>query len=320
MKKYVIVKEGYFYKIVDTWDECKKYTHKQKGMKFKSFNNNEELIEFLINNVKYDLDKTFEELNLPYNIIEQKMIDIYSKIEEKTTKNNFEENKNKAKHISNGTFKDIKDISVISYVDGSYNIHNGDYGYGICMLENDNIIFKCCGVGNDEEAKTMRQVMGELEGALKSVKYAKECNIKEICICYDYLGIEKWATNEWKANKKHTKEYKKIMMELYESGIDIYFYKVKAHSGVKYNEIADKLAKQGANLNLFNKYVVILDDEFETILDNENELLELLSKNSNYKYKQCKNPNEAYDYLLENTKDKNSIIDNLNIYGIVYKE
>lgn len=64
---------------------------------------------------------------------------------------------------------------------------------------------------------------------------------------YDYLGIEKWSTGEWKAKKDLTKDYAAFMQK-YMKIINIEFEKVKAHTGVEFNEEADRLAKMAVNM------------------------------------------------------------------------
>ena len=66
---------------------------------------------------------------------------------------------------------------------------------------------------------------------------------KDLLIYYDYEGIEKWCSGEWKANKEGTIYYRQFCIEAMKK-INISFKKVKAHSGNKYNDMADKLAKQ----------------------------------------------------------------------------
>jgi len=59
------------------------------------------------------------------------------------------------------------------------------------------------------------------------------------------MGIEKWITGEWKVKSKIAKVYLKEFRKLaQENDIKIYFNKIKAHTGDKFNEIADALAKE----------------------------------------------------------------------------
>ena len=66
-------------------------------------------------------------------------------------------------------------------------------------------------------------------------------------IYYDYLGIEKWATHEWKANKPGTIDYVKFIDSV-SNKIKINFKKVRGHIGIDSNEEADKLAKKAVGI------------------------------------------------------------------------
>ena len=74
-----------------------------------------------------------------------------------------------------------------------------------------------------------------------------EHGYSSITIYYDYEGIEKWANGIWKANKAGTQRYKEFVAKQREK-IEISFSKVAAHTGVKYNEMADQLAKAALGL------------------------------------------------------------------------
>ena len=76
-----------------------------------------------------------------------------------------------------------------------------------------------------------------------AINYAIENNYKEIDIFYDYEGIRSWAMGYWKTNKDETKAYKKFFDEKKEK-IFINFHKVEAHTGDKFNEMVDSLAKE----------------------------------------------------------------------------
>ena len=61
------------------------------------------------------------------------------------------------------------------------------------------------------------------------------------------MGIAKWCTGEWKTNKDGTIAYKKFYDKIRKK-VDITFEKVKGHSGDKYNDLADKLAKKACGI------------------------------------------------------------------------
>jgi ribonuclease HI len=95
----------------------------------------------------------------------------------------------------------------------------------------------------DPEMALMRNVSGELKGAMKAMEWAIENEIRTLYLHYDYTGIERWAKGDWKTNKDGTKAYKAYFDSIKDK-IKVEFIKVKAHSGNKYNEEADKLAKE----------------------------------------------------------------------------
>ncbi len=130
---------------------------------------------------------------------------------------------------------------VKAYVDGSYSAEHKVYSFGVVILYNNQII-RLSGKENDQDNLPMRNVAGELLGTMEAIKWAVENKIKKILIYYDYEGIEKWALGIWKTNKKGTNYYKEFINNMSKM-ICIEFIKVKAHTGVKFNEEADKLAK-----------------------------------------------------------------------------
>ena len=135
--------------------------------------------------------------------------------------------------------KDINNDVVIAYVDGSY-IDNR-YSYGCVLFYNENK-YVLSGSDNDPEYVSMRNVAGEITGCINAISWAINHKAKKIEIYYDYEGIEKWALGLWKANKSGTIKYKEFISRVINE-IDISFVKVAAHTGVKYNEEADILAK-----------------------------------------------------------------------------
>ena len=137
--------------------------------------------------------------------------------------------------------------TAIAYVDGSFNETTGEYGSGVVVFF-DNNIHELSQKGNSPELAEMRNVGGEIIGAVMAIKKAVSLGAKNIAIYYDYAGIEEWAVGNWKANKTGTKKYK-AFIDSARPKINISFEKVKAHTGNTYNERADILAKNAVGLS-----------------------------------------------------------------------
>lgn len=134
------------------------------------------------------------------------------------------------------------DNRVEAYVDGSYEHSIREYGSGVVILKNNNVEKTYSTKGKKESLVGMRNVAGEIEAAKIAMNYCLDNNIENLILYFDYEGIEKWCTGVWKTNKEGTIEYKKFYDSI-KSKLNVKFVKVKAHSGDKYNEEADKLAK-----------------------------------------------------------------------------
>lgn len=131
---------------------------------------------------------------------------------------------------------------VIAYVDGSFDQVIGRYSFGCVLLIPDGGIIRESGNGSEPDSLAIRNVAGEMLGAMYAAQWALAKGYKAIEIRYDYQGIEKWATGAWKTNNELTKKYAAFMQRK-QTQIRISFQKVKAHSGDYYNEQVDKLAK-----------------------------------------------------------------------------
>ncbi len=131
-----------------------------------------------------------------------------------------------------------------AYVDGSYSETLKKYAYGCVIIKDGQVIHKMSGNSANADFIEMRNVAGELQAAVQAVRWAINNKIKSIRIYHDYQGIASWANGEWKANKRGTQEYASFINNC-SSNIHIEFTKVKGHSGLKYNEMADNLARMG---------------------------------------------------------------------------
>ena len=136
------------------------------------------------------------------------------------------------------------DQVLTAYVDGSYNDDVKRYAFGCVFIPPQGGIYLAMGNGENPETVSMRNVTGEMLGAMYAVKTAMKNGFSAIELYYDYEGIEKWVTGEWKAKKEHTKKYAEAM-RAWKEQIHVTFHKVVAHTKVEYNELADQTAKRG---------------------------------------------------------------------------
>lgn len=136
---------------------------------------------------------------------------------------------------------------VEAYVDGSFDVTTGRYGYG-CVLRTaaEGMVF-LNGSGDDPLAATARNVAGELLGTMAAVRWAAAHGYRTVRIYHDYTGIAAWYTGEWKASSDVAKRYLSYLAP-FRSRMDITFHKVRAHTGVEYNEEADRLAKEALGI------------------------------------------------------------------------
>ena len=201
--KYYAVRKGFKTGIFTAWDECQSYVHGFSNAEFKSFSSESEAREYLNN-------------------------DVASYHEESPKKDSTAILKN------------------IAYVDGSFDGQSKTYGFGGFIIYEENGK-KCVrvvqGAGNDSNMSKMRNVAGEISGAMKIVEEAICLGLEEITLYYDYTGIENWVTGVWSCNKYETYEYSRFMHESSKQ-IRIHFHKVAGHSGDTGNEIVDTIAKE----------------------------------------------------------------------------
>lgn len=140
--------------------------------------------------------------------------------------------------------------TVRAYVDGSYDHSALMYAGGAVILYGDKEVH-ISEAGNNEALVSMRNVAGELLGAIRSMEWFDEnreaVGADRLIIYHDYEGIAKWATGAWKAKKEGTQAYVNKFKGFSQS-FKIEFIKVLAHSGDEYNELADELAKKALGL------------------------------------------------------------------------
>lgn len=130
------------------------------------------------------------------------------------------------------------------YPDGSWIDEN--IGYGAVLLKDGEIEHEISAPLNelDPELLKIRQVAGELSAVRSALTWCAENGVESVEINYDYEGIEKWVTREWSAKNQYIQSYVSFIEE---SPIDIKWKKIVSHSGNRWNERADQLAKLGAS-------------------------------------------------------------------------
>lgn len=137
--------------------------------------------------------------------------------------------------------------TALAYVDGSFNVKTKEYSGGVVLFYEDKMT--CLSIkGNDPEYGKMRNVAGEILAAKLAMTESLHLGVKRLTIFYDYQGIASWCLGEWRVTKKETREYKEYYDSL-QGKLEVFFQKVKSHSGNEWNDLADKLAKDALSLN-----------------------------------------------------------------------
>ena len=208
-KKIYAVRKGRTIGLFETWEECKEAVTGVAGAEYKGFLSRQEAYEYL---------------GMGKDILEE------------TAKKKEIETKNAPLEIP------AQEDKIIAYVDGSYEHSLLKYAFGCVFLLPDGRRLTENGSGNNPESAKLRNVTGEMLGAMFAVQFAIKNGYPKIEICYDYEGVEKWVTGVWKSKTELTQKYAQAMRS-WGTKVQISFTKVAAHTNVYYNEMADQLAK-----------------------------------------------------------------------------
>lgn len=157
-----------------------------------------------------------------------------------------------------------------AYVDGSFNISTGKFGYGLVVVQDNVIEYIENGSPEDDSKKALRQIAGELKASVRAAEYAVEKGYNEIVIFHDYEGIAHHATGYWERREKSSEEYYNTMNSLMTNyKLKIIFVKVDSHTGDLYNEIADEEAKAAINMELPKITLKWLKENTIKVIDEE---------------------------------------------------
>lgn len=231
-KKYYAVRIGREPGIYLTWDECKAQVDKFPGAIYKSFKTMEEAEKFAglkaTTTEKVKSTTSTRTTKTVAKATELKPIRSTAKV--KVFENYIEP-------------LEVKDnFDMIAFVDGSYEKFSKTYGSGIAVLdlEKDTVEeHKEAGIDKWDQWN----IVGEVEASKYAIKLAKEKGMKRLCIYHDLKNLSLWASGSWQAKNEYTQDYVRYV-EDYSKDVDITFIKVKGHSSNKYNDIADRLARE----------------------------------------------------------------------------
>lgn len=216
-KKYYAVRIGRTPGIYGTWDECKKQTDGFSGAIYQSFSFLAQAEQYLLSTISQRSDTLGD--------VDNQSTDLNTQID--------------------SAIANLNEGELIAFVDGSYDTKGEKSAFGAIIFGaggTKDILYKAFTKQLGEEFISLRNVAAELEGVKEAINWAIQYHKTKITIYYDYEGIEKWATGEWKASKRITQDYVRFISEK-KRALEINFIKVPAHSGVMLNEEVDKLAK-----------------------------------------------------------------------------
>ncbi len=193
------------------------------------------------------------------------------------------------------------------YVDGSYNVKTQRYSYGLVVVKNNIIEYMGSGSPDDTSKSNIRQIAGELDGAVKGVEYALKKGAKKVVLFHDYEGIFHHATGSWERKDKSSEIYYEKMNSLFKQGIEVVFVKVDSHTGDFFNELADEICKKRLGISS-NKVVENWLSVNKLYVANENvknKVLELIDngKNNNIIIKKSINYNNTKEKVRDNIKN-----------------
>ena len=138
-------------------------------------------------------------------------------------------------------------MAINVYTDGACSGNPGIGGWGVVIFINNNDSIKLHGGSKNTTNNQM-----ELTAAIEALKYFTEKSIINLYTDSKYVkeGIEswivKWKKNGWKTASKKPVKNKELWIKL-NNQIErhiVHLQWIKGHSGHRYNEIADNLARK----------------------------------------------------------------------------
>lgn len=239
---YYVVRVGRKPGIYSSWDDARVHVDGFKGAEYRKFNNETDANIYLNGgNVRGKYVYAVRNDNKVFFSWEEckKHVEGMKGAEFRKFKSEHEANKWLAgRELTTDDGKDIDEGLPTFYIDGAH--RDGKISFGVVLV-------------NDGKETTYRGqtegVMGNISGEIAALVFAlhitSELGFKSINVVYDYDGIKKWATGEYKTNQDEARRFKVFVDTfLLRNNVDIHYYKCKSHSGNTLNNKADSVAKQ----------------------------------------------------------------------------
>ena len=145
-------------------------------------------------------------------------------------------------------------VNLKLYVDGSYSVSSEVSGGWVLLSHDESVLLAQRVISKNPGLTSAHNVGGELLAtvsglaqAIRLLKVRKITNVPvTITIYHDYIGIERFIQGHptWKAKQPasifYVNCFNTLMCEC--SNVKVVFKKVKAHTGVYWNEVADAIA------------------------------------------------------------------------------
>ena len=126
---------------------------------------------------------------------------------------------------------------VYVYVDGSYGETSKKAAWSWVAIRENKVIDNAKGLTSHDALS--RNIDGELEAAKQALLWAEKQK-KAVVLVYDYEGIARWVDGSWKAKSVVAKKYlEEVLPHAYRHR----FQKARSHSGNRWNDYADRLAR-----------------------------------------------------------------------------
>lgn len=199
-----------------------------------------------------------------------------------------------------------------AYVDGSYNSTDGRYSYGVVCVKNNIVEYIESKAEKGNSEKDIRQIAGELKGAVRAVEYALSKGESKMVLFHDYEGIAHHATGAWGRKEESSIEYFDKMQKLIKSGIEVIFVKVDSHTGDLFNELVDEKCKECLGIASDKVVEKWLSKNTISVSNNDvkNEILSIVPNNAENIILGDKIENNVRNEVIKDTNENESSDEN----------